>query len=158
MFISYCVDTINKAPTSIPGIMSALRYQFNMRCIHSNETAAFDHCLILAAKAGVARRPYEPKVRLPCSYAMIQHIVQCNTQEGFTMDNLMLAVGVSMAYHLCLRISEYASKTKIPHPAIKIHHYNIDGINYWSRWPPEQEIIHNAMVKDIMYRKNVLVC
>ena len=30
MFISYCVDTINKAPTSRPGIMSALRYQFNM--------------------------------------------------------------------------------------------------------------------------------
>ena len=130
MFISYCVDTINKAPTSIPGIMSALRYQFNMRCVHNDVTAAFDHSLILAAKAGVARRPYEPKVRLPCSYAMIQHIVQCNTQEGFTMDNLMLAVGVSMAYHLCLRISEYASKTKIPHPAIKIHHYNIDGINY----------------------------
>ena len=34
----------------------------------------------------------------------------------FTMDNLMLAVGVSMAYHLCLCASEYASKTKIPHP------------------------------------------
>ena len=106
-------DTINKAPTSIPGIMSALRYQFNMRCVHNDVTAAFDHSLILAAKAGVARRPYEPKVRLPCSYAMIQHIVQRNTQDGFTMDNLMLAVGVFMAYHLCLRISEYASKTKI---------------------------------------------
>jgi hypothetical protein len=95
MFISYCVGTINKAPTSIAGIMSALRYQFNMRCVTSDVTAAFDHCLILAAKAGVARRPYEPKVRLPCTYAMIQHIVQQNTQDGFNMDNLMLAVGVS---------------------------------------------------------------
>ena len=94
MFISYCVDTIHEAPTSIPGIMSALRYQFNMRCVNSDVTAAFDHCLIQAAKAGVARRPYEPKVRLPCTYAMIQHIVQQNTQDGFTMDNLMLA------YHL----------------------------------------------------------
>jgi hypothetical protein len=28
----------------------------------------------------------------------------------------MLATGVSMAYHLCLRASEYVSKTKIPHP------------------------------------------
>jgi hypothetical protein len=128
MFISYCVDTLNKAPTSIPGILSALRYQFNMRCVHSNVTAAFDHCLILAAKAGVARRPYEPKVRLPCSYAMIQHIVQRNTKDGFTMDNLMLAVGVSMAYHLCLRISEYASKTKIPHP--ESHQFDFQSVEF----------------------------
>ena len=128
MFISYCVDTIHKAPTSIPGIMSALRYQFNMRCVNSDVTAAFDHCLIQAAKAGVARRPYEPKVRLPCTYAMIQHIVQQNTQDGFTMDNLMLAVGVSMAYHLCLRISEYASKTKIPHP--ESHQFDSKSVEF----------------------------
>jgi hypothetical protein len=98
MFISYCVDTLDNAPTSVPGSLSALRYQFNMRCVRSDVTAAFDHCLILAAKAGVARRPYEPKVRLPCSYAMIQ----LNTLDEFTLDNLMLAVDVSMAYHLCL--------------------------------------------------------
>ena len=38
-------------------------------------TAAFDHGLLVAVKAGEARRPYEPKLRLPCTYGMIQHIV-----------------------------------------------------------------------------------
>ena len=56
MFISYCVDTLNNAPTSIPGILSALHYQFRMRCVHRDVTAAFDNCLIVVAKAGVARR------------------------------------------------------------------------------------------------------
>ena len=116
MFVSYCVDIIQKAPTSIPGILSALRYQLTMRRVSSTVTVAFDHDLLAAAKKGVARRPYEPKVRLPCTYGMIQRIVKQNTRNGFTLDNLMLATGVSMAYHLCLRASEYASKTKIPHP------------------------------------------
>ena len=73
--------------------------------------------LLVAAKAGVARSPYEPKLRLPCTYGMIQHIVKQITRNGFNLDNLMLATGVSMAYHLCLRASEYVSKTKIPHTA-----------------------------------------
>jgi hypothetical protein len=44
------------------------------------------------------------------------------------MDNLMLAVGVSMAYHLCLRISEYASKTKIPHP--ESHQFDSQSVEF----------------------------
>lgn len=70
MFVSYCVDILLKAPTSVPGILSALRYQLNMRYIRSDVTAAFDNCLRAAAKAGVARRPYEPQVRLPCKAHM----------------------------------------------------------------------------------------
>ena len=64
----------------------------------------------------VARRPYEPKLRLPCTFGMIQHIAKQNSRNGFTLDNLMLATGVSIAYNLYLRASEYVSKTKIPHP------------------------------------------
>ena len=44
------------------------------------------------------------------------------------MDHLMLAVGVSMAYHLCLRISEYASKTKIPHP--ESHQFDSQSVEF----------------------------
>ena len=91
MFVSYVVDIIQKAPTSIPSILSALRYQLTMKRVCSKVTAAFDHSLLVAAKAGVARRPYEPKMRLPCTYGMIQHIVKQNTRNGFTLDNLMLA-------------------------------------------------------------------
>ena len=114
MFVSYCVDILQKAPTSIPGILSALRYQ--LQTIRFVDGAPFDHPLLAAAKAGVARRPYEPKVKLPCTYAMVQHIIQHNTAGDFTLDSFMLATGVSMAYHLCLRASEYASKTKVPDP------------------------------------------
>ena len=33
MFVSYVVDIIQKAPTSIPTILSALRYQLTIRCV-----------------------------------------------------------------------------------------------------------------------------
>ena len=47
MFVSYCVDIIQKAPTSIPVILSALRYQLTIRCVSSKVTAAFDHDLLV---------------------------------------------------------------------------------------------------------------
>jgi len=128
MFVSYIVDIIQKAPTSVPSILSALRYQLTMKRVCSKVTAAFDHDLLVAAKKGVARRPYEPQVRLPCTYGMIQHIVKQNTRNGFSLDNLMLATGVSMAYHLCLRASEYASKTKIPHP--ESHQFDSHSVEF----------------------------
>jgi hypothetical protein len=40
----------------------------------------------------------------------------------------MLIVGVSMAYHLCLRISEYASKTKLPHP--ESHQFDSQSVEF----------------------------
>ena len=58
MFVSYVVDIIQKAPTSVPSILSAL--QLTMKRVRSKVTAAFDHGLLVAAKAGVAHRPYEP--------------------------------------------------------------------------------------------------
>jgi len=67
-------------------------------------------------KVAVKRLPYSPRVRLPCTYSMVLHIIQQNTQQHSSKDCFMLAVGVSMAYYLCLRASEYVSKTKVPNP------------------------------------------
>jgi hypothetical protein len=128
MFVSYCVDIIHKAPPSVPGILSALRYQLNMQYLRKEVMVAFDHPLLAAAKAGVARMPYEPQVRLPCTYEMIQYIVHQNTQDGFQLNNLVIAVGVSMAYHLCLRASEYASRTKIPNP--ESHQFDSQSVEF----------------------------
>ena len=132
MFVSYVVDIVQKAPTSIPPILSALRYQLTIRRVSSTVTAAFDHDLLVATKNGVARRPYEPQVRLPCTYGIIQYIVQQNTRHGFNLTNFMLATGVSMAYHLCLRASEYVSKTKIPHP--ESHQFDSQSVEFHSSY------------------------
>jgi hypothetical protein len=45
---------------------------------------------------------------------MVLYIIQQNTQQQGDKVRFMLAVGVGMAHYLCLRASEYVSKTKIP--------------------------------------------
>ena len=153
MFVSYVVDIIQKAPTSVPSILSALRYQLTMKRVSSQVTAAFDHGLLAAAKAGVARRPYEPKLRLPCTYGMIQHIVKQNTRQGFTLDNSMLATGVSMAYHLCLRASEYVSKTKIPHP--ESHQFDSQSVEFECSGVPQ--LVPSSSMINIPWSKVTLI-
>jgi hypothetical protein len=59
-------------------------------------------------KAAVKRLPYSPRVRLPCTYGMVLYIIQQNTEQQGDKDRFMLAVGV---HYLCLRASEYVSKT-----------------------------------------------
>jgi hypothetical protein len=44
IFVSYVVDIIQKAPTSIPIILSALRYQLTIRCVSSKKGIAI-RCL-----------------------------------------------------------------------------------------------------------------
>jgi len=113
MFVAYCVNVLKKAPTSIPGILSGLKNNMVLRFV---DLEAFDNSLLVAIKAAVKRLPYSPRVRLPCTYSMVLHIIQQNTQQHSSKHCFMLAVGVSMAYYLCLRASEYVSKTKVPNP------------------------------------------
>ena len=54
------------------------------------------------------------RIRLPCTLDMITHIVQQNTQPPSTTFQFMLATGISMGFYLCLRCSEYISKTIVP--------------------------------------------
>ena len=45
---------------------------------------------------------------------MINHIISINTVATASMSQMMLATGVAVAYFLCLRSSEYVSKTVVP--------------------------------------------
>jgi hypothetical protein len=94
MFVTYCVNVLKKAPTSIPGILSCLKNNLVLRFVPLN---AFDNNLLVAMKAAVKRLPYSSRVRLPCTYTMVLYIIQQNTQQHGTKDQFMLAVGVSMA-------------------------------------------------------------
>jgi hypothetical protein len=125
MFVAYCVNVLKKAPTSIPGILSALKNNLVLRFVPSD---AFDNNLLVAMKAAVKRLPYSPRVRLPCTYTMVLYIIQQNTQQHGTKDQFMLAVGVGMAYYLCLRASEYASKTKTPDP--ESHQFDSKSVEF----------------------------
>jgi len=125
MFVAYCVNVLKKAPTSIPGILSALKNNLVLRFVPSD---AFDNNLLVAMKAAVKRLPYSPRVRLPCTYTMVLYIIQRNTQQHGTKDQFMLAVGVGMAYYLCLRASEYASKTKTPDP--ESHQFDSKSVEF----------------------------
>jgi len=125
MFVAYCVNVLKKAPTSIPGILSGLKNNLVLRFVPLN---AFDNNLLVAMKAAVKRLPYSPRVRLPCTYTMILYIIQQNTQQHGNKDQFMLAVGVGMAYYLCLRASEYVSKTKTPDP--ESHQFDSKSVEF----------------------------
>ena len=112
MFVSYCVFELKTNIRSIPRIMSALRYSFLIKRI---DCSAFDDPFLRAVKQGVARMPAPPhRVRLPCTLDMINYIIDLNTTPNAPLHNLMLATGISLAYHLCLRSSEYVTKTIVP--------------------------------------------
>lgn len=125
MFVAYCVNVLKTAPTSIPGILSGLRNNLVLRFVPLD---AFDDSLLVALKAAVKRLPYSPRVRLPCTYSMVLYIIQQNTQHHGTKHHFMLAVGVSMAYYLCLRASEYVSKSTIPDP--ESHQFDSKSVEF----------------------------
>ena len=83
--------------------MSALKWEFLARVI---VTSAFNDPLLQAVMKGVAK--------LPCTLDMINHIISMNTTANASMSQLMLTTGVAVAYFLCLRSSEYVSKTIVP--------------------------------------------
>jgi hypothetical protein len=112
MFVSYCVFELKTNIRSIPGILSALRYSFLTRLV---DCSAFDDPFFRAVNTGVANMPAPPhRVRVPCTLNMVNHIIAINTNINATMTNLMLATGISLAYHLCLRSSEYVTNTIVP--------------------------------------------
>ena len=91
---------------------SALRYSFLTKMV---DCSAFDDPFLRTVKQGVASMPAPPhRVRVPCTLDMINHIIDTNTTPTSTMHNHMLATGVSLAYHLCLRSSEYVTRTIVP--------------------------------------------
>ena len=118
-------NVLKKAPTSIPGILSGLKNNLVLRFV---PLEAFDNSLLVAMKAAVKRLPYSLRVRLLCTYSMVLYIIQQNTQQKGNKDRFMSAVGVSMAYSLCLRASEYVSKTKIPDP--ESHQFHSKSVEF----------------------------
>jgi len=54
MFISFCLDSLHQSPPTIPIILSGLRHCLRLKLVDVN---VFDHSLIKAARAGVARLP-----------------------------------------------------------------------------------------------------
>jgi hypothetical protein len=92
--------------------MSALRYAFVLKLV---DCSAFDDPLLRTVKQGVANMPAPPHcVHVPCTLDMINHIIATNTTATATINNLILATGVALAYFLCSRSSEYVSKTIVP--------------------------------------------
>jgi capsular polysaccharide biosynthesis protein len=89
----------------MPGIMSALKWEFLARIV---VTTAFNDPLLQAVMKGVAKLPSTPhRVRLPCTLDMINHIITINTTDTASMNQLMLATGVAIAYFLCLRVQDF---------------------------------------------------
>ena len=112
MFVTYCLDVLKQSPASVPGVLSALRYNLRHRLA---DCTVFDDALLGSIKAGVARLPRPPKrARLPLIFEMVQWIIRRRTQPGHQPSDMMVATGVAMAYYLCLRASEYASRTVVP--------------------------------------------
>jgi len=112
MFVSYCAYDLQCNVRSIPSIMSAVRKGILLRFVNCD---VFDSDLLKAVKQGAARLPAPAhRIRLPCTLDMITHIVQQNTKPPSTTFQFMLATGISIGFYLCLRCSEYISKTIVP--------------------------------------------
>jgi len=93
--------------------MSALRHGMVSRLVKCCNV--FDNDLLRTEKQGAVPLPAPAhRARLPCTLDMINYIVKHNTKVGATMSQVMLATGVYMAFFLCLRSSEYTSKTVVP--------------------------------------------
>jgi hypothetical protein len=113
MFVTYLAHELKCNVRSIPSKMSALRHGMVSRLVKCCN--AFDNDLLRSVKQGISLLPAPPhRVRLPCTLDMINYIVGSNTQVGATMSQVMLATGVYMGFFLCLRSSEYISKTVVP--------------------------------------------
>ena len=125
MFVAYCLDALGQQPPTIPKILSGLRHCFRARFINDS---AFDDTLLTSMKAGVSRLPYTPRTRLPCTFDMVQHVVYKNTRAGSSKQHFVKAVAVSMAYYLCLRSSEYVSKTSTPRP--EAHQFDSQSVEF----------------------------
>ena len=93
--------------------MSGLRNGMVQRLVPC--CAAFDDELLKTVKQGVSRL-LAPAHRtlVPCTLEMIDHIIKLNTAPHASMKQVMLATGISMTFYLCLRSSEYVSRTVIP--------------------------------------------
>ena len=113
MFVTYCAQELKCNVRSIPSIMSALRHGMVSRLVKFCN--AFDNELLKSVKQGIAHMSAPShRTRLRCTLEMIQHIVDQNTQSGASMSQVKLATGVYVAFFLCLRSSEYVSKTVVP--------------------------------------------
>ena len=65
MFVSHCILELKCNIRSMPGIMSALKWEYLARVI---VTTAFNDPLLQAMMKGVAKLPTTPhRVRLPCT-------------------------------------------------------------------------------------------
>ena len=132
MFVTYCAQELKCNVRSIPSMMSALRHGMVSRlvkCCH-----AFDNDLLKSVKQGIAHMPAPAhRTRLPCTLDMIRHIVALNTQRGASMHQVMLATGVYTAFFLCLRSSEYVSKTIVP--LADTHQFLSTGVQFVLKGP-----------------------
>ena len=113
MFVAYLAHELRCNLRSIPSKMSALRHGMVsclVKCCN-----VFDNDLLRSVKQEIALLPAPAhRVRLPCTLDMINYIVERNTKVGATMSQVILANGVYMGFFLCLRSSEYISKTVVP--------------------------------------------
>ena len=93
--------------------MSALRHCMVARFVKCCKV--FDDDLLKNVKHGISQLPAPAnRTRLSYTLDMINLIVNQNTTPTASMAQVMLATGIYMAFFLCLRSSEYISKTVVP--------------------------------------------
>ena len=127
MFVTYLAHELKCNVRTIPSKMSALRHGMVTRLVKCCN--AFDNDLLRSVKQGIALLPAPPhRVRLPCTLDMITYIADQNTSIGATMSQVMLATGVYMGFYLCLRSSEYISKTIVP--LIDTHQFKSTDVQF----------------------------
>ena len=80
---------------------------------------------------------------------MINYIADRNTKVGASMSQVMLATGVNMDFFLCLRPSEYISKTVVP--LVDTHQFLSTDVQFVLRDEQQYTLINSNQIRNYEY-------
>ena len=106
MFVTYCLDVLKQSQPQF----QASFLPYTTTCVTAWPTVPYS----TTHSSVPLRLVWHASLVQINDREMVQWIIRRRTPPGHNPSDMMLATGVAMAYNLCLRASEYASRTIVP--------------------------------------------
>ena len=137
LFVWYMFYQLKKSSSVVDQAFSAVSYFFKVSC-HDNTIFTDDATIKLAKRSVRLEEKRDPnrrdkKVRLPVTFDMIKYLESVLWSGILDVDKRMAYVGIVLAFHFMLRVSEY------------VYHYDEDG---------SKDPSHALMANDVVFITN----
>ena len=137
LFVWYLFYELKKSSSVVDQAFSAVSYFFKASC-HNNAIFTDDATIKLAKRSVRLEEKRDPerkdkKVRLPITFDMIKYLESVLWSGNLDVDKRMAYVGIVLAFHFMLRVSEY------------VYHYDEDG---------SKDPSHALMANDVVFITN----